>query len=181
MRRGEGARGPPPSRRGNAGGRGGRRWGGGTRAQSPPAWPSSADGRSPIAPSKPSPSRTGDAVFWDGELLGFGVRVYPSGAKVYVVQTRREGRSKRVTVGRHGVISAPQARRRAALMIARLKAGEDPRSGPFRAGRGANRSTVAELADRFPSRVRGGALQAVDGHDLPGGARAVESSPLSAG
>ena len=67
-----------------------------------------------------------DGVFWDSELLGFGVRVYPSGAKVYVVQTRREGRSKRVTVGRHGVISAPQARRRAALMIARLKAGEDP-------------------------------------------------------
>ena len=89
-----------------------------------------------------------DAVFWDGELLGFGVRVYPSGAKVYVVQTRCEGRSKRVTVGRHGVISAPQARRRAALMIARLKAGEDP--VPPRAAPAAERSvTVAELADRF--------------------------------
>ena len=89
-----------------------------------------------------------DAVFWDGELLGFGVRVYPSGAKVYVVQTRREGRSKRVTVGRHGVISASQARRRAALVIARLKAGEDP--VPSRAAPAAERSvTVAELADRF--------------------------------
>ena len=89
-----------------------------------------------------------DAVFWDGELLGFGVRVYPSGAKVYVVQTRREGRSKRVTVGRHGVISAPQARRRAALVIARLKAGEAP--VPPRAAPAAERSvTVAELADRF--------------------------------
>ena len=89
-----------------------------------------------------------DAVFWDGELLGFGVRVYPSGAKVYVVQTRREGRSKRVTVGRHGVISALQARRRAALMIARLKAGEDPL--PPRGAPAADASvTVAELADRF--------------------------------
>ena len=89
-----------------------------------------------------------DAVFWDGELLGFGVRVYPSGAKVYVVQTRRDGRSKRVTVGRHGVISASRARRRAALMIARLKAGEDP--VPPRAAPAAEGSvTVAELADRF--------------------------------
>ena len=89
-----------------------------------------------------------DAVFWDGELLGFGVRVYPSGAKVYVVQTRCEGRSKRVTVGRHGVISAARARRRAALMIARLRAGEDPL--PPRAAPAADTSvTVAELADRF--------------------------------
>ena len=29
-----------------------------------------------------------DTVFWDRDLPGFGVRVYPSGAKVYVVQTR---------------------------------------------------------------------------------------------
>ena len=89
-----------------------------------------------------------DAIYWDGELLGFGVRVYPSGAKVYLVQVRRGGRSQRVTVGRHGVISAHQARQRAALMIARLKAGKDP--APSRAARAAERlATVADLAERF--------------------------------
>ena len=67
-----------------------------------------------------------DAVFWDRELSGFGVRVYPSGTKVYVVQTRAQGKSTRVAVGRHGVVSADQARRKAALLIARIKAGEDP-------------------------------------------------------
>lgn len=68
-----------------------------------------------------------DTVFWDSELSGFGVRVYPSGSKVYVVQTRAGGRpAKRVTVGRHGVVTAEEARRRAALVIARIKAGEDP-------------------------------------------------------
>ena len=71
-----------------------------------------------------------DTVFWDsGELMGFGVRVYPSGSKYYVVQTRAGGAAftaKRVTVGRHGVITAEEARRRAALIIARIKAGEEP-------------------------------------------------------
>ena len=62
-----------------------------------------------------------DAVFWDRELPGFGVRVYPSGSKVYVVQTRTKGKSKRVTLGRHGVLSADQARCKAAETIARIK------------------------------------------------------------
>ena len=27
-----------------------------------------------------------DTVFWDKELTGFGVRVYPTGSKVYIAQ-----------------------------------------------------------------------------------------------
>ena len=87
-----------------------------------------------------------DAVFWDRELSGFGVRVYPSGTKVYVVQTRAQGKSTRIAVGRHGVISADQARRKAALLIARIKAGEDPSPAPSAS---AARPTVANLAERY--------------------------------
>ena len=47
-----------------------------------------------------------DVIHWDRELPGFGVRVYPSGARVYLVQSRGPDGSRRVTVGRHGVISA---------------------------------------------------------------------------
>ena len=39
-----------------------------------------------------------DTVVWDRALTGFGVRVYPSGAKVYVVQTRGPQGTKRITV-----------------------------------------------------------------------------------
>ena len=85
-----------------------------------------------------------DAVFWDRDLPGFGIRVYPSGAKVYVVQTRVFGRSKRVTVGRHGKLSADQARKEAARIIARIKAGEaEPLEEPAAA------PTVADLAERY--------------------------------
>ena len=87
-----------------------------------------------------------DAVFWDRELSGFGVRVYPSGTKVYVVQTRAQGKSTRIAVGRHGVISADQARRKAAMLIARIKAGEDPSPAPSAS---ATRPTVADLAERY--------------------------------
>ena len=88
-----------------------------------------------------------DTVYWDNELTGFGVRVYPTGAKVYVVQSRGPGGLKRVTVGRHGVISADRARRRAALIIARIKAGEAPLAGPM--AREATGPTVADLAERY--------------------------------
>ena len=90
-----------------------------------------------------------DTVFWDSELSGFGVRVYPSGAKMYVVQTRAGGKAaKRVTVGRHGVITAAEARRRAALIVARIKAGEDPVPEPL-AAKLAQGPTVAALARRW--------------------------------
>ena len=90
-----------------------------------------------------------DAVFWDPELLGFGVRVYPSGARVYVIQTRAGGTSKRVTVGRHGVLTASQARRRAALVIARIKAGEELPEPARTAWRGETGALVTDLAERF--------------------------------
>ena len=73
-----------------------------------------------------------DTVFWDSELSGFGVRAYPTGSRFYVVQTRADGKAgKRVTVGRHGVLTADEAHRRAALIISRIKAGEEPVSEPM--------------------------------------------------
>ena len=87
-----------------------------------------------------------DTVYWDRELTGFGVRVYPTGSKVYIAQARGPEGPKRVAVGRHGVINADEARKRAAHIIARVKAGEEavpeplsPKAGP----------TVAELCARY--------------------------------
>ena len=44
-----------------------------------------------------------EALFWDRDFTDFGVRVHPSGSKVYMVQTRARGKTRRVTIGRHGV------------------------------------------------------------------------------
>ena len=36
-----------------------------------------------------------DAIFWDRDLPGFGVRVYRTGRKVYVVRARRRGEASK--------------------------------------------------------------------------------------
>ena len=90
-------------------------------------------------------SAASDTVVWDRALTGFGVRVYPSGAKVYVVQTRGPAGTRRISVGRHGVIGASEARRRAALIVARIRAGEEP----VPEAQKAESITVAALAARY--------------------------------
>lgn len=87
-----------------------------------------------------------DTVYWDGELAGFGVRVYPTGSKVYIAQARGPRGPRRVTVGRQGVISADEARKRAASLITRVKAGEE---GVSRPGKPAGGPSVADLAWRY--------------------------------
>ena len=69
----------------------------------------------------------GDAVFWDRQLAGFGVRVYATGRKVYVVQVRGPaGKPRRVKIGVHGTIAPDEARKDAAVVIDRIRRGEDP-------------------------------------------------------
>ena len=95
-----------------------------------------------------------EAVFWDRELLGFGVRVYPSGAKVYLAQTRHGGKSRRITLGRHGLVTAEQARSRAAMVIASIKAGEEPVPAASQAAKGPTLAEVGEWYLREHAAVR---------------------------
>ena len=89
-----------------------------------------------------------EAVFWDRDLPGFGVRVHPTGSKVYMVHTRAGGKSRRVTIGRHGVWTPERARREAGRLIASLKAGEMPRR-PGADSPSATGPTIAEMAERY--------------------------------
>jgi integrase len=71
--------------------------------------------------------RADDVFRWDDEVRGFGVRVRPNGLKVYVLQYRNAGgRSRRVTLGHHGPLTAEAARQLALAHRARIAAGADP-------------------------------------------------------
>ena len=106
------------------------------------------NGRNRIAISRRAVDRLraagGDAIFWDRDLPGFGVRVYPSGRKVYVVQARAGGGPRRVSLGADGELTPERARKRAASVIARIKAGRDPEAACAPDG-----PTVADLAERY--------------------------------
>ena len=87
-----------------------------------------------------------DTVVWDRRLAGFGVRVYPSGTKVYVAQARGPHGSRRVSLGHHGWLRAAEARKAATRAIAKIVEGEQLRT--YRAG--ARRGpTVAQAAERY--------------------------------
>lgn len=71
-------------------------------------------------------SREKDYVIWDDELPGFGLRVFASGKRSYVIQYRLGGRSRRFTIGLHGPWTPERARQEAKALMGRVAQGEDP-------------------------------------------------------
>jgi integrase len=64
-------------------------------------------------------------IYWDSKLSGFGVRVGLS-AKTFIVQRDVNGKSKKVSIDKFGVISLDDARDRAMKLLSRMGEGIDP-------------------------------------------------------
>ena len=87
-----------------------------------------------------------DHFLWDDDLPGFGLRIFESGKRSYLIQYKAAGRTRRVTIGPHGPITADQARKRALMLLAEVKSGGNPaeeRASDRKA------ATVAQLAERY--------------------------------
>lgn len=70
-------------------------------------------------------------VCYDASLAGFGVTVYPSGRKSFVVEYRpgaggRRVAKKRLVIGKYGTMTCEQARNVARQQLAKIQLGADP-------------------------------------------------------
>lgn len=70
--------------------------------------------------------RDADYIIWDEELPGFGLRVFASGKRSYVVQYRAQGRTRRYAIGLHGRWTPETARQEAKIQLGRIAKGENP-------------------------------------------------------
>lgn len=87
-----------------------------------------------------------DVFVWDEDLPGFGLRVYPSGRKRFIVQWKRSGRNRRLVLGLYGPLTPEQARQLAKEALAAIGRGEDPAEA--RDKRKAD-LTLSQLCDRW--------------------------------
>jgi integrase len=65
-------------------------------------------------------------ILWDDKLKGFGVSVFPTGVKTYVAQYRKDARSHRVVIGKHGRLTPDEARREAKALLGDVEKGANP-------------------------------------------------------
>jgi integrase len=77
-------------------------------------------GRLNLAPGKT------DAIYWDDNLKGFGLRLRAGGSRVWIAQYRTDTGQRREKIGSADKIDADAARKAAKQILARVTAGHDP-------------------------------------------------------
>jgi len=88
-----------------------------------------------------------DQFIWDSDAHGFGAKITPQGARVYLLQYRFAGRLRRYTIGRHGSPWTAEAARTEAIRLLRQVAdGIDPATVKAAERRD---PSFAEFAERY--------------------------------
>lgn len=67
-------------------------------------------------------------IYWDDEVPCFGLRVYPTGRRTYVVSYRVKHRKRLAKLGRADALTLAEARKKARTFLGQVAGGEDPQA-----------------------------------------------------
>ena len=66
------------------------------------------------------------SFYRDETLKGFALRITANGVKSFILETRINGRVKRITLGKYGNITVEEARKQAKTLLGSVAKGDDP-------------------------------------------------------
>jgi Arm DNA-binding domain len=90
--------------------------------------------------------KAGEYFIWCTSSPGFGLRVYPSGRKIFICQVRVGRTTRRIKIGAYGAFTVDQARRHASDIARAAAEGRDPQREKSEAR---SAITVCQLCDEY--------------------------------
>ncbi|EHM02030.1 site-specific recombinase, phage integrase family [Acetobacteraceae bacterium AT-5844] len=122
--------------------------------------------------------RAAPYFIWCSDLPGFGVRIYPTGKRIYYADYRpQSGGRKRMALGHHGKLTTEEARKLAVMTLGSVLHGEDP-ARERRTQRKA--LTVRELCDRYLEAADKGLILGKGGQPKKASTLVADRSRISA-
>jgi integrase len=113
------------------------------------------------------PAGRTEAVFFDSDVKGFGVRVKASGARSYVMCWKVAGEHRRITIGSITDIDFGKAKKRAGDIKAAVRLGDDPsaeiKTNKLNAAQ-TFEATAIQFLDTLRARYRPGSFKEIERH-----------------
>lgn len=109
----------------------------------------------PTTVAKTAPEATADVWVWDTELEGFGLRIKPTGRKIYVLRYRTQGGTQRKqNIGLASVLTPEKAREMARATLVQVAEGTDPMAERRAAAPAAATKTVGAMFEAYVASMR---------------------------
>jgi len=96
-----------------------------------------------------------EAIFFDDDMPGFGLRLREGGSRTFIVQYALGGRQRRMTIGAAKILDPKKARQTAGNLLAKVRLGHDPAADRAEARVRASDELLGDVVGRFLARQEG--------------------------